>query len=49
MSENIARCLDLNETQVNVKATTQEGMGETKNKDAIVAHAVSLIERKGDI
>ena len=49
MSENIARCLGLNKTQVNVKATTQEGMGETKNKDAIAAHAVSLIERKGDI
>lgn len=46
MASNIARCLCISENQVNIKASTQEEMGETKNKDAIVAHAVCILEEK---
>lgn len=44
MAEKIAATLNLNVNQVNVKASTQEGIGETGNGEAIVAHAVCLIE-----
>jgi len=44
MSENIAGVLNLNRDSVNVKAKTNEGLGELGRKEAISAYAqVSLI------
>ena len=44
MRANIARALDLDVTQVSVKATTEEGLGFSGEKLGIAAHAVCLIE-----
>ena len=43
MRELIAECLELDVDRINVKATTEEGLGFTGRK-GISAHAVSLIE-----
>ena len=43
MRENIASCLDLSIDQVNVKATTEEGMGFTGEEKGISAQAVCLL------
>ena len=43
MRENIASCLDLSIDQVNVKATTEEGMGFTGEGMGISAQAVCLL------
>jgi len=40
MRKNIAQTLNINETQVNIKATTQEGLGFPSGKEAIAAYAV---------
>ena len=44
MRELIAECLELDVDRINVKATTEEGLGFTGRKEGISAHAVSLIE-----
>lgn len=44
MRENIALCLQLNEDQINIKATTEEHLGFTGRGDGISCHAVCLIE-----
>ncbi len=46
MCKNIATTLELNEDQVNIKATTEEGLGFTGAGDGIAATAVCLIENK---
>ncbi len=43
MRENIARVLDAAVGQVNVKATTEEGLGFTGTGEGISAHAVALM------
>ena len=44
MAENIAGALALNADRVNVKATTEEGLGFTGNLEGISCHAVCLLE-----
>lgn len=44
MAENIAAALGINPEQVNVKATTEEGLGFTGDGSGMSAHAVALLE-----
>lgn len=44
MRKNIASALDIETSQVNVKATTEEGLGFTGEKLGIAAQAIALIE-----
>ncbi len=46
MRENIARVLEIPVSAVNVKATTEEGLGFTGRKEGVSAHAVTLIMEK---
>lgn len=43
MRENIAKALGIDISQVNVKATTEEGLGFTGSKEGISAQAVCLL------
>ena len=45
MTKNIAEALETDETNINIKATTEEGLGITGNGEAVAAHAVCLLER----
>jgi len=48
MRESIAGILNIKEESVNIKAKTNEGMGEIGRKEAIAAYAVvTLISREG--
>ena len=47
MRENIAVALNADIAQVNVKATTEEGLGFSGNGEGIAAHAVVLMVTKG--
>ena len=44
MEEKIAQCLEIDVSKVNVKAGTNEGIGEIGKNEAIEAHAVVLLE-----
>ena len=44
MRENIARVLDMDVSQVNVKATTEEHLGFTGDGSGMACHAVCLLE-----
>ena len=44
MRENVARVLGIDVDQVNIKATTEEGLGFTGELKGISAHAVCLID-----
>lgn len=46
IAKNIAELLEISEDSVCVKASTQEGLGETKDTQAVIAHAVCIIEKK---
>lgn len=45
MAENIAAALNIQAEQVNVKATTEEGLGFTGDGSGMAAHAAALVER----
>ena len=44
MRENIAEALGIAPSQVNVKATTEEGLGFTGEKLGIAAQAIALLD-----
>ena len=46
MRENLARCMGVDLAQVNVKATTEEGLGFTGTGEGMSAHAVCLLEKR---
>lgn len=46
MVANIARALGMDETAINIKATTTEGLGFAGRGEGIAAYAVSAIERR---
>jgi 2-C-methyl-D-erythritol 2,4-cyclodiphosphate synthase len=45
MKQNIALALSIGETQISVKATTNEGMGFVGKEEGIAAYAVALLEK----
>ncbi len=46
MKENIARTLGIEESRVNVKATTEEHLGFTGTGEGMSCHAVCLLEER---
>ena len=43
MRQNIAKALKISEDQINVKATTEDGLGFTGQKEGISSQAICLI------
>lgn len=45
MRKNIAAVLEIGEERINLKATTEEGLGFTGTGEGMAAHAVALLEQ----
>ena len=45
MAANVAEALGIDPEQVNIKATTEEGLGFTGDGSGMAAHAVVLLEK----
>ena len=43
MEENIANALNIDKSQINIKATTEEGLGFTGNEEGISSQAICLL------
>ena len=48
MNENIARALNIDVSQVNVKATTEEGLGFTGSGEGIASQAICILSQPVD-
>jgi len=48
MRANISACLNMDKSLINIKATTEEGLGFTGAKEGISAWAVCLLDRVSD-
>lgn len=46
MTENIASVFSVDKSKINIKATTEEGLGFTGTGEGISAHAVSIVVKK---
>ena len=46
MRENIAKALNIDIQQINVKATTEEGLGFTGEGLGIASNAICLVEKE---
>ena len=46
MVKNISRVFDTKESNVNVKATTEEGLGWTGSSEGMAVHALALLTKK---
>lgn len=44
MIKNVARALNISENQINIKATTEEGLGFTGSGEGISSQAIALLE-----
>ena len=49
MKENVAQTLGITTDRVNIKATTEEGLGFTGNGEGISAQAVCLLQPLSDL
>lgn len=49
MNENIARALNIDIDQVNVKATTEEGLGFTGSGEGISSQAICILKQSADL
>lgn len=49
MNENIAKALKIELNRVNVKATTEEGLGFTGNKEGISSQAICMLSTADDL
>ncbi|MCU6763560.1 2-C-methyl-D-erythritol 2%2C4-cyclodiphosphate synthase [uncultured Roseburia sp.] len=47
MEQNMAKVLGVSQSQINVKATTEEGLGFTGSQEGIAAQAVCCLEPSG--
>jgi 2-C-methyl-D-erythritol 2,4-cyclodiphosphate synthase len=48
MSHNLAGVLNIEKTQINIKATTTENLGFTGREEGIAVHAVAMLYRNSD-
>lgn len=48
MVENIAKALNISKNQINIKATTEEGLGFTGRGEGISSQAIALLETIAD-
>jgi 2-C-methyl-D-erythritol 2,4-cyclodiphosphate synthase len=46
MRQNIARCVGVKPERINIKATTEEGLGFTGTEEGIASYAVCLLEKR---